>query len=110
MHYQNGRPAKVGDWVVGPTHNSSGHIVVGLVLELMERQGDCNVRLFVPASYDYEEEVGGSVVQFGKDRKPARVATKFEDYADAKRLVLCADGHRMLSAIEGHGKWDGPYL
>lgn len=103
MHYKNGREAKVGDWAVGPTHNSGNEPRVGRVLELMPLQGPCNVKLHIWRDRHYTEE--GAPVHV-----PAHKTEGETDFADAKELVLCADGYRMLSAIEGHGKWDGPYL
>jgi len=102
MHYKNGREAKVGDWVVGPTHNSNNSIRIGYVIELMPKQGPCNVKMLYWESERIHEDGGGHTI-------PITEAIPKVDYADAAELILCADGHRMVSAIEGHGKWNGPY-
>jgi len=45
MHYKNGREIKVGDNIIGPTQNSKGFLVCGVVVVIDANQGNCNVRL-----------------------------------------------------------------
>ncbi len=104
MHYMNGRPVKVGDWVVGRTHNSRGQCRVGIVQETMEKQGPCNVRLHVWLDQHFHDD------GCPDHHVPATESRGEDDYADAKSLIKAEDGYRMVDAIEDHGKWDGPYL
>lgn len=47
MHYKNGRPAKVGDMVIGHSYNRAG-VVVGQVIAISEGQQTCNCTLELP--------------------------------------------------------------
>ncbi len=114
MHYKNGRPASIGDWVVGPTHNSEGKLLVGMVMETMPEQGPCNVRLYVfpwyesrlnmtpESSSDWERD--GCRVWTGKEKAYGMIAGR-EDFADAAKLIHVNDGHRMVAAFEDFGRW-----
>lgn len=101
MHYKNGRPVSIGDWVVGKTHNSNGEIRVGIVKETMPLQGPCNVKLHIWLS-DYHHDDGGL-----NENIPAYNTKGKDDYADCAELVKCSDGLTMISAILEHGNWNG---
>jgi hypothetical protein len=100
MHYKNKREVKVGDWIVGPTHNSENKVVCGIVLELMPQQGPCNVRLLTFPSYrffaarpaDYDD--GGITVYTGD--KNTGVLGYQQDFADAAE---CGIGPLSLKSI-----------
>lgn len=98
MHYKNGRPATIGDWVFGPTFNLD-HCTVGIVVELMEKQGDCNVRLYVFPSFSTlfadDREDRGLRLRVGKDKSDRGLDCK-EEWADAKKLVLIQDAFNSL--------------
>ncbi len=92
MHYKNGRPAQVGDWVVGKTHNSNGHLVIGIVRELMPKQGPCNVRLqcwnrrnMTPVE-KYNPDVSEATIAMSNG---GYIARPIGDYADAKEDDFC---------------------
>lgn len=110
MHYKNGRLVSVGDWVVGPTHNSNHGLRIGRVLRLIERQGSCNVQLLVfpsllsSESDDYE----GPCIIIPWDQKALRIRYEHNDYADCNELIRVDDGWRMVNAITVQGNWDAP--
>ncbi len=102
MHYKNKRPAKTGDWVVGPTHNSKDGIRVGYVKELMPLNGECNIRLHVwthlPSDWAGGFQPGVSLYQtLGGD-----------DYAFASNLLHIQDGYRLANIIAEAWNWDDP--
>ena len=103
MHYKNGRPVTIGDWVVGKTHNSNGQVRVGIVKETMPLQGPCNVKLHVWLS-DYLHDDGGQ----NEHRAPHETRGQ-DDYADCAELIKCSDGLAMVSAVVEHGSWNGKY-
>lgn len=105
MHYKNGRPVTVGDWVVGPTHNSKNALCVAYVTGIMPEQGPCNIKLFIWSSEYCDDGDGGTPFTIPIEKAPPKI-----DYGDAKEFITCADGRRMVSAIWGHGRWDGPYM
>lgn len=93
MHYNNGRIAQVHDWVVGVSHNSDGKPVVGVVMELMEQRGNCNMRFHRwKDEYIHEDGADDHII-------PATDTKGFDDYGDVKEFILCADGLIMLRAI-----------
>ncbi len=105
MHYKNGRLVSVGDWAVGPTHNSEQKIVIGLVVEVMEKQGNCNVRLAAFRSHDLQpyssdDERDALAVRMGKDNAIYKLGCHY-DYADAKNLVHVHDGYDMVDRVAG---------
>jgi hypothetical protein len=111
MHYKNGRPVAVGDWVVGKTHNSQQRLVIGIVRELMPQQGTCNVRLecwdrhnMVPHE---ERPESPDTIMMGSG---GHLAAPRPDYADAAELITVADGYRMVAAVSSCGLWDAPYF
>jgi hypothetical protein len=103
MHYKNGRPVALGDWVIGKSHNSHGGVICGIVQEMMPQQGPCNIRIHVWKAEYYTEEGHPVTV-------PPEKSKGGDDYGDAKEFIRADDGLRMISAIVGHGNWDGPYL
>lgn len=56
MHYKNGRPAKVTDWVYGPNHSGDMRCV-GVIIELMENQGNCSARILAFPSYETRQKL-----------------------------------------------------
>ncbi len=102
MHYKNGRPVNVGDWVVGKTHNSKD-VVVGIVLEMMPKQGPCNIKI-----HRWEEDL--MIDDADTVRTPAHKTSGVVDYADASEFILASDGLKMVKAVIGFGNWDAPYL
>jgi hypothetical protein len=115
MHYKNGRAASIGDWVIGPTHNSEGKILVGKVLELMPQQGPCNVRLHAYYWFGFRptqpnDDMHGELVHVKRGDKPeAYWLEGRQDFADAAALVPAADAFQMLSAVVEHGAWNGRF-
>ncbi len=103
MHYKNGRPVAVGDWVVGISHNSQNETVCGYVIDIMPKQGPCNIKLLRWREEYYTEEGNPVTVSIDKARP-------IEDYGDAKDFIRADDGLRMIHAIVGSGNWDGPYF
>ncbi len=110
MHYKNGRPVTVGDFVVGTSHNSQGRIVFGLVLEQMPKQGPCNIKLVLIETDSRESatkrEIPYIPLHDGENR--ALVTSNFHDYGDAANFIKCEDGLRFAKAAE-YGKWDCRY-
>lgn len=108
MHYKNGRQVMVGDWVIGPTHNSHNELRIGKVLKLMEKQGPCNVQLLVfPALLsDLSDDYEGPCLQIPREEKPKRIGYDANDYADCHELIRVDDGWRMVNAITVQGNWD----
>ncbi len=92
MHYKNGREAKVGDWVIGKTHNSGERLRVGYVKELMPEGGTCNVKMHVWLSgFDY---CGGESTPL----RPYETRGE-EDYAYTANLTHVLDGHQLVSIV-----------
>jgi hypothetical protein len=103
MHYLNGREAKVGDWIVGPTHSSDNALRVGIVQEVFGKdRGDCNLRLHVWLDEHFNEQGTPHTI-------PAIESRGHDEYADCKRCIRVSDGWRMVDAVHGHGLWNGPY-
>ena len=100
MHYKNKKQAQVGDWVIGPTHNSQQKLVVGIVVELTPLQGDCNVKLAV---------FGDAECPYGLVPKGDPYKNIFTDYADAKNLVPIVDAYRLVEAVYEHGLHESSY-
>lgn len=102
MHYKNGRPAKVGDWVIGKTHNSGEHLRVCFVKELMPANGQCNVKLHVwlgsPSDY-----CGGY-----QPPKPRYELIGQDDYAYTANLIHVVDGYRLAVICAEAWQWDSP--
>lgn len=109
MHYKNGRSVTVGDWVIGPTHNSEGKVVIGIVVEEMPKQGPCNVRLHSWKSFNLRPiehtDDYRIALHFQQQGKPMALDTGSADYADAKELVHVIDAYNMLAAVTDHGDW-----
>lgn len=110
MHYKNGREIKVDEIVVGRTHNSEGHLRIGVVMELMPAQGPCNVKLMVLGAWSLLAS-GQVMLQTTAhlNGKPLTLKTGI-DYADAKELYRVDDCYSMLDAVLDHGQWDSPYM
>lgn len=105
MHYKNGREVNLGDWVVGISHNSENCTVCGYVIEMMPKQGPCNIKILRWRTEHFTEEGTAVTVCVGApNHRP------ITDYGDAKEFIRVDDGLRMVAAVEGHGKWDGPYF
>lgn len=105
MHYKNGREVNVRDWVVGISHNSNNQTVCGYVIELMPKQGPCNIKILRWRDEHFTEDGHSVCIAIGQPgHRP------IEDYGDAKEFIRVDDGLRMITAIEGSGKWDGPYF
>lgn len=102
MHYKNRREAKVGDWVVGITHNSNGQLRVGYVKELMPANSQCNVKLHVwlhaPSEY-----LGGYQAAV-----PCYKTLGEDDYAFAGNLLHVQDGYRLADIVATAWNWDSP--
>lgn len=105
MHYKNGREVNLGDWVVGISHNSENCTVCGYVIEMMPTQGPCNIKILRWRTEHFTEEGNPVTVSIGDPHHHP-----ITDYGDAKSFIRVDDGLRMVTAIEGHGKWDGPYF
>lgn len=111
MHYKNGRPAAPGQWVIGPTHNSQNSLRIGLILQLMEGQGPCNCRIWIPKVIPNEEEDSGvPLFATARDGRPPDKLGGYEDFADVGQLVAVVDGWRMVAAVCGSGNWNAPYF
>jgi hypothetical protein len=103
MHYKNGREARVGDWVFGISHNSDNKPICGLVVELMPKQGSCNIKIHLWRDEYFTEE--------GHPRTTLSVDSRgIDDYGDSKEFIAVEDGLRMVKAVVGHGNWNAPYL
>lgn len=102
MHYKNGRQVNTGDWVIGISHNSQNKPVVGVVMEMMPKQGPCNIRIHCWREEYYTEE-GHPMTT------PLEQTKGYDDYGDAKEFILCADGLRMVKAVVQFGAWESPY-
>lgn len=105
MHYKNKRPVGVGDWAVGISHNSHGKPIVGIVLDMMPNQGNCNLKLHVWKEEVMDDGGHGETVII-----PAHQTRGTIDYGDAKEFIRVDDGLRMVNAVVGSGNWDGPYF
>lgn len=103
MHYKNKRPAKVGDWVIGLTHNSDGQLRVGYVKELMPTNGNCNVRLHVWL-HGNADHCGGY-----QPAKPCYELLGQDDYAFAGNLLHAQDGYRLADIVATAWAWDAPF-
>lgn len=105
MHYKNGRIVAVGDWAVGPTHNTEGKIIIGLVTKIIKGQGNCSVRLQVfPAyelmKYSHEDERDTISVSIGDEETNYKLGSR-TDFADAAKLVHVQDGYDMVDRVVG---------
>lgn len=112
MHYQNGRPVELGDFVVGTSHNSAGKIVFGVVLEQMPKQGPCNIRIARIELSNVtlaEEQERPCLRLIGAPNQWCLMAGNFDDYGDAAKFLKCEDGLRLSRAAK-FGKWDSPYF
>jgi hypothetical protein len=102
MHYMNDRIVNVGDWVVGISHNSEGKPVCGIVMELMPKQGPCNIRIHIWKDEFFTEE--------GHPRTIKAHESKGEnDFGDSREFVTVADAFRMLKAVTRWGDYRAPY-
>lgn len=105
MHYKNGREAHIGDWVVGISHNSNNQTVCGYVIDLMPKQGTCNIKILRWRHEHYTEEGNPVTIKIGEyGHRP------IEDYGDAKEFIRVDDGLRMVHAVYGSGNWDSPFF
>lgn len=100
MRYKNGRAAKLGDLVVGTTHNSGGKLRLGTVRELIPEKGPCNVRLLVvgipSGQIEAKDFVAGRIL-VGTIRRVGESEPLFEiadDFADCKELVTVMDAYK----------------
>ena len=123
MHYKNGQTAKLGDLVIGVTHNSNHCLRLGVVEELMPKQGPCNVRLLVIGratglmigsenGIESTRFFGGQIIRalIHRDNEAPAALEVAEDYADCKKLVTVVDAYKALNAIEEYSKYDSPYF
>jgi hypothetical protein len=123
MHYKNGRESKVGDLVVGVTHNSDHKLRIGKVLELMTNKGSCNVRLLVIGmatgmmvgdGNDIEARRfhGGEILRarIHKLEEEPHAVEISEDFADCKELVTVSDAFKAANAIHSYALPDSPYF
>ncbi len=119
MHYKNGKESKLGDLVVGPTHNSDHKLRIGRVLELMPKQGPCNLRLMVIGTptglmVGQEKDIEATRFHGGKIIRTMTVHNfgleVAEDFADCKDLVTVLDAYKALNAIESYSRYDSPYF
>jgi hypothetical protein len=102
VHYKNGRAATIGDWVVGPTHNSNGRARCGLVVEIMPDQGPCNIKIHLWEDEHFTEEGHPRMIKAVDSRGR-------DDYADAKECIKVEDGLRMVRAVVQWGDYRSPY-
>lgn len=122
MHYKNGVEVKIGEIVIGQTHNSQQKLRIGKVLEQMPLQGSCNVKLLVfgfnPVERPKEDDdtffrqfVGSefltTIREFEGQKHTIETAV---DYADAKNLLRAQDCFRSLNAQIDYGQYDSPYF
>src|ERR1044071_8397305 len=102
MPYINGRPVTLGDWFIGPSHNSENKLAIGVVVQMMPKQGPCNVRLITFPSWGFgvrdSQDESDCITTYSGDGKTLKVEYR-EDYADAKELVHVMDGFRMVTAV-----------
>ena len=85
------------------SHNSDNKPVCGLVVELMPKQGPCNIKI-----HRWEDE---TFTEQGEWRRiPAVESRGKEDYGDAKEFITVEDGLRMVKAVVQWGNYDSPYL
>lgn len=103
MHYKNGRPVSIGHWVVGISHNSENKTVCGYVIEMMEKQGPCNIKILRWRDEHFTEEGNPCTTPIDKARP-------IEDYGDAREFIRVDDGLRMVTAMCGSGNWNAPYF
>lgn len=89
--------------MVGVSHNSNHRTVCGLVVEMMPKQGPCNIKIHRWEDEHFTEEGHPRMI-------PAVESRGREDYGDAKEFITVEDGLRMVTAVVGHGNWDGPYM
>lgn len=112
MHYNNGRGVRVGDLVVGQTHNSRGALRLGVVKELMEDQGPCNVRLMIFARGDPDSDIaprfmGGQRCHVVPPKSGETWCVEVaQDFADCKELVTVEDAFKAVSAIHDYALHD----
>lgn len=104
MHYKNGREVRLGDWVVGISHNSEGKTVVGYVVDKMPKQGNCNLKILRWRSEHFTEEGNPVEIAIG-----AYGHRPIEDYGDSKSFIRADDGLRMVTAICEYGDLNAPY-
>lgn len=110
MHYKNGRPVELGDFVVGTSHNSDGLIVFGCVIEQMPQQGPCNIKiaLIETTSRKSAQEREIAHLPIGDSRDRVFVTANFHDYGDAANFIKCEDGLRLAKAAK-YGAWNCQY-
>lgn len=110
MHYKNGREIKVGELVIGATHNSQGKLRIGRITKLMPQQGPCNVQLLIigdKGDHFVGSENLKSVREYDGKFHTIQIAL---DYADAKNLYRMDDCYKMMDAVCDHGRHDAPYF
>lgn len=113
MHYKNNRPVSLKDWVIGPSHNSEGKLIIGVVAEIMPKQGPCNVRLETFPSFRFhalgpnDDSHGVRVEVTDGDKNEVQYIGSHRDYADANELLRVDDAFRAARAIEDFGRWEG---
>ena len=93
----------IGDWVVGISHNSEHQTVCGYVVDLMPKQGTCNIKILRWREEHYTEEGNSHIA-------PIETCRPIEDYGDSKSFIRVDDGLRMIHAVYGSGNWDAPYF
>jgi hypothetical protein len=111
MHYKNGRPVEIGDFVVGTSHNSGGRIVFGVVIEQMPLQGPCNIKLSLieTCSRKLAEKKEVSYVPLRDNLDRVLVTANFDDFGDAANFIKCEDGLRLAKAAQ-YGAWNCSYF
>ena len=113
MHYKNGRPVEIGDFVVGVSHNSGQRVIVAVVKGMMPKQGPCNILLheivLTSSKIAREREHAFLDLHAGHPLDMAISVQPFEDYGDAQEFIKVEDGLRLAKAAK-YGAWDCPYF
>lgn len=121
MHYKNNAEAKIGDIVIGKTHNSNLKLRIGKVIELNPQRGPCNVKLVIFAlnPLSWRDNEGDAHVQFTGgvllstpliDPELTHNVEVAVDYADVAELFRVMDCFRSLEAVIKYGSHDSPYF
>src|SRR6266496_4111705 len=99
MHYKNGRIVNIGDWVVGVSHNSRNKPICGLVMEIMPKQGPCNIRIHIWKDEHFAEQGHPRMI-------PAVESRGQDDYGDSKEFIRVDDGLKMVKAVMQWGNYN----
>lgn len=102
MHYKNGRESRIGDWVVGPSHNSEGQLVTGVVVEIFTDRGDCSAKICRWRDAYFTED-GNTVFV------PVSDTRSLVDYADCAKLFHLEDAFLAANIVQGIRADTSPY-